>query len=260
MKLYTLLLIVLMGLSTSCHNTTKKEYRVSPDSLFALFEQARWCNGEAYLKLADCYRDGSGLQQNLTNMIVMLIRAKELGAIEDLSDYWETIPANHPYKTVLHVLKLIDLNKWNEAAEIADSMMSCGIVDGYSIKSYIAMEQRDTVEALRLLEYTDKQGSTFVPFLSVFYNDEDTRFSYDDYLAYADHSPIFYLLLGNRILKSGGDRGVSKAIYSFYLRADNYACLDKRSAQWMLDYMNQHKINLPDALMKCRLLILAGKI
>lgn len=41
--------------------TEQKSMTVSPqDSVMSLLYQARWGDGSAYLKLADCYRDGMG--------------------------------------------------------------------------------------------------------------------------------------------------------------------------------------------------------
>ena len=46
--------------------TEQKVMTVSPkDSVASLFNQARWGDRSAYLKLADCYRDGFGVKKDL---------------------------------------------------------------------------------------------------------------------------------------------------------------------------------------------------
>ena len=45
--------------------TEQKSMTVSPqDSVMSLLYQARWGDGSAYLKLADCYRDGIGVKKD----------------------------------------------------------------------------------------------------------------------------------------------------------------------------------------------------
>lgn len=41
------------------------------DSVLLLLHQARWGDGSAYLKLADCYRDGFGVKKDFFGMITM---------------------------------------------------------------------------------------------------------------------------------------------------------------------------------------------
>ena len=45
--------------------------KVPQDSVLALLHQARWGDGSAYLKLADCYRDGFGVKKDFFGMITM---------------------------------------------------------------------------------------------------------------------------------------------------------------------------------------------
>ena len=37
-----------------------------------LIEQARWGDGQAFLKLADCYREGNGVEKDFVGMLCML--------------------------------------------------------------------------------------------------------------------------------------------------------------------------------------------
>ena len=41
------------------------------DSVLLLLHQARWGDGSAYLKLADCYRNGFGVKKDFFGMITM---------------------------------------------------------------------------------------------------------------------------------------------------------------------------------------------
>ena len=58
----------------------------------ALIEKARWGDGQAYVKLADCYRDGKGVKQDFINMLGMVSFADEYGGISRMEDYLSALP------------------------------------------------------------------------------------------------------------------------------------------------------------------------
>ena len=51
----------------------------STNELNTLIEKARWGDGQAFVKLADCYRDGKGVKQDFVGMLTMLAQADEYG-------------------------------------------------------------------------------------------------------------------------------------------------------------------------------------
>ena len=76
MKKYLFLLIarVLAGCTDQLMmETVVGEYagQTSASEVTTLLEKARWGDGEAYVKLADCYRDGKGVKQDFINMLAM---------------------------------------------------------------------------------------------------------------------------------------------------------------------------------------------
>ena len=86
--LYIIMMLLLASCSeqqvmeetTSLHKLTEqKGMTVSPkDSVTSLLNQARWGDSSAYLKLADCYRDGFGVKKDFLGMITMTAIAEEL--------------------------------------------------------------------------------------------------------------------------------------------------------------------------------------
>ena len=55
----------------------QKSVETAPqDSVLSLLHQARWGDGSAYLKLADCYRDGFGVKKDFFGMITMASMAE----------------------------------------------------------------------------------------------------------------------------------------------------------------------------------------
>lgn len=73
--------------------TEQKGMTVTPqDSIKSLLYQARWGDGSAYLKLADCYRDGIGVKKDFFGMITMAHMAEWRGAINRMAELLLTIP------------------------------------------------------------------------------------------------------------------------------------------------------------------------
>ena len=73
---------------TSQKLTEQKIMTVTPqDSVVSLFNHARWGDGSAYLKLADCYRDGFGVKKDLLGMFTMAEMAKTRGVIQNVEEY-----------------------------------------------------------------------------------------------------------------------------------------------------------------------------
>ena len=58
-------------LASSKVGEQKGAVKAPQDSVLSLLHQARWGDGSAYLKLADCYRDGFGVKKDFFGMITM---------------------------------------------------------------------------------------------------------------------------------------------------------------------------------------------
>ena len=57
---------IMEEMASSTKLTEQKSMTFSPqDSIMSLLYQARWGDGSAYLKLADCYRDGISVKQHI---------------------------------------------------------------------------------------------------------------------------------------------------------------------------------------------------
>ena len=85
--------------ASSTKLTEQKSMTISPkDSIMSLLNQARWGDGSAYLKLADCYRDGIGVKKDFFGMITMAHMAEWRGAINRMDVYIYGLPDGHEYK------------------------------------------------------------------------------------------------------------------------------------------------------------------
>lgn len=68
------------------------------DSVASLLNRARWGDSSAYLKLADCYRDGVGVKRDFFSMLTMVNMAKSRGANIRVDDYIHGLPDGDAYK------------------------------------------------------------------------------------------------------------------------------------------------------------------
>ena len=92
---------IMEEMASSTKLTEQKSMTFSPqDSIMSLLYQARWGDGSAYLKLADCYRDGIGVKKDFFGMITMAHMAEWRGAINRMDDYIYGLPDGHEYKTL----------------------------------------------------------------------------------------------------------------------------------------------------------------
>lgn len=64
-----------------------------------LVEKARWGDGQAYVQLANCYRDGIGVKQDFIGMVAMVSLADEYGGISRMEDYLSGSPHSRPWQT-----------------------------------------------------------------------------------------------------------------------------------------------------------------
>ena len=70
----------------------KEVPHVTPTSEFQMLkEKAKWGDGKAYLKLADCYRDGRGVKQDFIGMLSMASLANDYGGINRMEEYLDSV-------------------------------------------------------------------------------------------------------------------------------------------------------------------------
>ena len=193
----------------------------------ALMEKARWGNGQACLKLADCYRDGIGVKPDFVNMMSMLSMAEDFGAINRVEDYFGEIPADN---------ELEFLAKW--AKDDADSNAVLGA---------LAVERGDTLQGIQMIQTAAEQGSSLAILLRCSTNlNTIAKPGIAKLKDASEKVPYAYKILG-RIYSGEDYRGLKDeqlAAY-YYLKADEYTCLDREGARWLMNYYHAgHDLNL----------------
>ena len=208
------------------------------DSIASLLHQARWGDSKAYLKLADCYRDGFGVKKDLLGMITMTAIAEERGGIQTMEDYFKDLPNEHEYKALF---MLMDKYK-SYIPESADSVIQVlrenDSPEAQTLLAFVMMDQGDSVTAKRLIrEAADKSCSLAEIFSIVSDGKSVVRADAAKLAIFAEQVPILYNLLGNLYYESDGNGEAEEQLaIEFYMKAEEHAVLGRKGAARVLNY------------------------
>lgn len=214
-----------------------------------LMEKAKWGDGEAYLKLADCYRDGKGVKKDFVEMLSMAALAEVYGGISSFEDYLETMPEDSEFKLVVDVMELSRKNRAEEMEVKTDQLFVMGSSEGYTIQGVMAVEGGDTLEGLRLMESAALQGSSFAELLLCAPNLFGTHVPNVERLkALEDSMPWVCLFLADVYMGSWDwNMRNDSLVAHYYMKADEKAYLGKQGARWLLNYhRNKDDFNLSE--------------
>ena len=243
MKQYFYLVIALMMVSCTDQFVVDElagEYteQTPVNELATLMEKARWGDGQAYVKLADCYREGKGVKQDFITMLGMVSFADEYGGIGRMEDYISALPEDSEYKLVFDAMEKFSGHKQEEGLAMAEKLIEQDCPEGYTVKGIIISEQGNREEGNRLLEYAAEQGSGFAElYLCVpdWHNGRNPDIA--KLKEIANRMPIANTCLG-KIFTGKDDESLKDeqlAAY-YYMRADENACLGRDGARWLLGY------------------------
>ena len=239
------LLFVVVLILASCsdqfnvENVTDAVLEPSADSdVSALMEKARWGDGEAYVKLADCYRDGKGVKQDFINMLAMVSFADEYGGASRMEDYISSLPEESEYRLVFDAMEKFCGNKQEEGFAMAEKLIERDYAEGYTVKGVILSEQGNREEGKHLLERAAEKGSGFaelylcIPDLKTKQNTDIGRLT-----ALAERMPLANASLAKIYTgKENPDLKNEQLAAYYYMKADENACLSKNGARWLLAY------------------------
>lgn len=210
----------------------------STNEVSALIEKARWGDGQAFVKLADCYRDGKGVKQDFVGMLTMLAQADEYGGISNMEDYLKTMLEGSDIKLIFDAVENYERKNVEEATSMYEEFIAKGCPDGFAIQGIMTMERGDTLEGVRLIEQAATAGSTFAELLQCVPDWRGaTNPDLDKLAALSDKIPFVNAILA-KMYAGYEDENLQNdqlAAY-YYLKADEKACLGKRGARWLLGY------------------------
>lgn len=230
---------VMEEMASSTKLTEQKSMTISPqDSVMSLLNHARWGDGSAYLKLADCYRDGFGVKKDFFGMIMMAEIAEKRGGIQKADDYINNLPDGHEYKTLL---LLMDEYK-SYIQENVDSVMQVlrekRSPEAQTLLGFVMMDQGDTITAKNIIEDAANQGCSLAKLLLTVPDwKENVRADATKLVIIADQMPLAYYLLGNLYYEPDERGETNKQLaVEYYMKAEEHAVLGRRGASRVLDF------------------------
>lgn len=212
----------------------------SSDSVQYYFEQARLGIGDAYVKMAQYYRDGTLGKPNLLNVMSMGFMAEEYMAIPNLDALFKDVPDSDATKIAFQALDMLNqVEDEDTLMTEANKLLTQGIPEGYVIKAVIAWKKGETDKAVTLCDKAIIDGSIIADVLKDIILG-DTKYGEDfspkTLLKIADRFPMAYRLLGDYYAKIPNDsiNDIPLAM-QYYLKASEHACLGRREALWVLE-------------------------
>ena len=127
------------------------------DSVLALLHQARWGDGSAYLKLADCYRDGFGVKKNFFGMITMASMAESRGGINRMEDYIYDMPDGNDYKTLFLLMDGYKSYLQENADSVEQVLCNNGSSEAKTLFGMITVDKGDTLSGMNMIKEAAEQ-------------------------------------------------------------------------------------------------------
>lgn len=207
-----------------------------------LVEKVRHNDSKAYLELAECYREGIGVDKDFLNTVFMLFLAEDYGAIDDVENYVLNLSEDNYYGALF---KLLDKPYYYERYQV-DSIfnVATGIKksDLQAMHGIMDIQFGDSVRGFEKLGLAAANGSSLGMLLSCFTDYKLISVSPEKLMAIAERVPIAYILLGNIYVgvidsKEKIDR---KRAAEYFLKADEFGLLTKRRALWLYNYIKDN--------------------
>lgn len=230
---------VMEGVSSSQNLSEQKSMSVtSQDSVMSLLNQARWGDGSAYLKLADCYRDGVGVKKDFFGMITMAHMAEGRGAINRIDDYIYCLPDGNDYKTLFLLMDGYKSYIQEDSDSIEHVLRASDSPEAKTLLGMITVDQGDTISGMNLMKEAADQGCSLAELL-ITIPDWKVRLRADaTKLAIIAHRvPLANLILGDLYYEPDENGKSDKQLaVEYYMKAEEHAVLGRHGAEWVLDY------------------------
>ena len=271
-KMKNCMFLILVALIVSCsnHQLTESVSEVMSETLVdektkanaefnALMDKARWGDGQAFLKLADCYKDGIGVKPDLLEMFCMAMQAQDFGALPNVDDYIFSFSEKSDMKTIVEYISKMNGDMKESKDSIMTILNEMDNPDALALYAYACILSGDSIEGNAMIRQAAEKGSNFAVLMDVApFLQDDVKPNIDKLLQIADRAPVVYNILG-KIYSKPDENGFvdNKRAAYYYKKADEHALLSRHGAWWLLDYYNDNgDVQLTDDDVK-RLEILA---
>ena len=219
--------------------TEQKGMTVTPqDSIMSLLYQARWGDGSAYLKLADCYRDGIGVKKDFFGMITMAHMAEWRGAINRIDDYIYGLPDGHEYKTLFLLMDGYKSYIQEGTDSVEHMLCNNDSPEAKTLLGIITIDKGDTISGMNIVKDAAEQGCSLAELL-ITISDWKGRLRADaTKLAIIAHRvPLANLILGDLYYEPDENGKSNKQLaVEYYMKAEEHAVLGCHGAERVLDY------------------------
>ena len=223
-----------------------KENATGSAEIKALVERARWGDGQAYLQLADCYRDGIGVKKNFLGMLAMVEQARVHGAIHDEKEYVTKIPEDNDIKRFCDLMDKSCSQLIEEKDSVMVQLATIDSPDVLAMYGVLCVESGDSIRGFEIIKDASERGSDFAALLNALLdwkgNIQPDKMKLEQL---AERIPLAYKLLGKLSLKPD-ENGIvdERKVAYYYMKADEHALLSQREAKWLLAY---HKdVSIPE--------------
>ena len=224
---------------TSQKLTEQKSMTVTPqDSVVSLFNHARWGDGSAYLKLADCYCDGFGVKKDLLGMFTMAEMAKTRGAIQNVEEYVCNLPDGNEFKSLVKLIYNCKFYNQESTDSVMQSLRENSTPDAQTFLGLVMMDQGDTLTAKNLINEAANQDCSLAKLLLTIPNWKGVVRPDSKKLAViAEQIPLAYSILGDSYYEPDENGNTDKQLaVEYYMKAEEHAMLGRHGAERVLDY------------------------
>ena len=219
--------------------TEQKGMTVTPqDSVMSLLYQARWGNGSAYLKLADCYRDGIGVKKDFFGMITMANMAEWRGAINRMDDYIYGLPDGHEYKTLFLLMDGYKSYIQEGTDSVEHVLCNNDSPEAKTLLGIITIDKGDTISGMNMVKDAAEQGCSLAELLLIIPDWKGRLRADATKLGIIAHRvPFAYTILGDLYFEPDDNGKSDKQLaVEYYMKAEEHAVLGRHGAERVLDY------------------------
>lgn len=211
------------------------------DSVQLYISQARLLNADAYVKLADCYHKGLGVERNFAMVMSMLMDADRYADEGRVSEkYIASLPEDDADRLTFEALMTLDEHHIEEAKSVTERLLKVSPQAGKVLLAVLAIEERnDTASFRRLInEGIDEGYSLASVMLAQRYEADGKKDAAAKIMEeVADRVPMAYCYLGKYYIEQGErQKGVE-----YYRKADQWACLNREGAEVLLEEMDRQE-------------------
>lgn len=250
-KMFSLIVLMMLFLA-SCSEQHLQEDRLASskvveqknaetapqDSVLSLLHQARWGDGSAYLKLADCYREGFGVKKDFFGMITMASMAESRGGINRMEDYIYGMPDGNDYKTLFLLMDGYKSYLQEDADSVEQVLCNNDSPEAKTLLGMITVDKGDTLSGKNMIKEAAEQGCSLAEMLLTV-PDRKGRLRTDatKLSMIADRIPLAYSMLGDLYYEPDENGQTDKKFaVECYMKAEEHAVLGPHGAERVLDY------------------------